>query len=250
MSTAKNILSILNTFLDHRTQLSISDVVRITGQSRGIVYRMISILEEEEYISRINKRGKYLPGPKFLEFANLLRDLLDIKDLILPFLKKLRDHVDESVYSDVLKDGKSVVNNALEGKQQLRIVPDLYMERPFHCSASGKIYLANMTETEQGRYLSRNKELHSYTSNTITNHSKLRKQLIEIKQEGIAFDREELTPGIIAIACPIKNHVGSVLACIGIIMPAVRATRGRVSELVPLVKNTASEISKIFGYSV
>jgi DNA-binding IclR family transcriptional regulator len=249
MSTVKNIISILNTFLDHRTQLSISDIVRITGLSRGIVYRMISVLEEEEYVSN-NKRGKYIPGPKFLEFANILRELLDIKDLILPFLKKLRDQVDESVYSDVLEDGKSVVNNALEGKQQLRIVPDLLMERPFHCSASGKMFLANMTETEQERYLSKNKKLHSYTSNTITSHSNLRKQLIEIKQENIAFDREELTPGIFAIACPVKNHSGSVLACIGIIMPAVRATRERVSDLVPLVKNTASEISKIFGYSV
>lgn len=250
MSTAKNCISILNIFLEQRSLLNIYDIVRLTGLSRGVVYRMISILQENKYIIHSNKKGKYIPGPKFIEFSNLLKDLLDIKDIVLPFVKNLRDLVDESIYTDILDYDKSVVIASVEGKKQLRVVPDIYRERPLYCSASGKIYLANMSRKEQESYISENKKFIHYTPNTITNYAELRKQLIEIKQEGIAYDREELTPGIFAIACPLKDYSKNVTASIGIIMPSIRATPERVSEVAPLIKNTAGEISKLLGYHV
>ena len=250
MSTAENLLKILNTFLEYRDWLSVPDISKSTGLSIGVVYRIVPKLLEEGYLSHKSKRGKYVIGPKFLEFANLTRETLDITELTFPFLQKLRDLANETVHMDILNGEKIVTTKALEGDQRLRVVVDFNVQLPLHCTAVGKIFLAHMTESELKRYFARNKRLHSYTPNTITVHTTLMKQLTEIVQEGVAFDKEELILGVIDIASPIKDYTGKVLACIGILIPVVRAEKEIVKSLSLLVKDAALKMSRTLGHII
>ena len=247
MSSAENLLNILNVFLESKDRLSVPDISRLTGLNIGVVYRIVTKLLDEGYLSHKSKRSKYLIGPKFLEFANLARETLDINELTFPFLQKLRDLANETVHMDILNGEKIMPIKVLQGKQDLRVVMDLDISLPLYCTAVGKIFLAHMTEAELKRYFARNKELHAHAPGTITDHATLMKQLTKIMQEGVAYDKEELTAGIFGIASPIKEHTGRVLACIGILIPVARAKKKRVKDLSLLVKDTALEISRMLG---
>ena len=190
-----------------------------------------------------------MPGPKFLEFGNLARDMLNIEDLSRPYMTKLNNLIDENVQMAVLDGQKAVIIANIEGKQKLRIVTELKADLPLYCTGVGKTFLAHMTEVELERYFAKTPKLHAYTPNTITDHDALTKHLSQTRQQGIAIDRVEYTPGIEDIAAPIKNGIGRVVAALGVLIPEPRATDQRVAELIPLIKNAATEISKALGYS-
>lgn len=248
MSTLKKALSVLQVFLDRKDQLSIAELASCSGLSINAVYRIASILREEGYLSQQNKRGKYIPGPKLLEFGNLAREMLNIEDLGRPYMAKLNSLIDETVQLVVLDGEKAVVIANIEGKQKLRIVTEIKADLPPYCTGVGKTFLAHMTEVELERYFSKTPRLYAYTPNTITDHDALTKHLLKIKKDGISLDRAEYTPGIVDIAAPVKNGIGRVVAALGVLIPEPRATEQKLAELIPLIKNTTMEISKALGY--
>ena len=248
MSTVKKTLKIFQVFLDQKSALTISELSRFSGLNVNAIYRITSILREEGYLSKQNKRGKYLPGPKLLEFGNLAKDLLNIEDLSKPYMAKLNNLIDESVQLAILDGEKAVVIANMVGKQRLRIVTEEKADLPAHCTGEGKTLLAYMTEVELDRYFAKVPKLHEYTANTITDRDSLTKQLAMIRQNGVAVEKAEYAPGIANIAAPVKNDLGRVVAALGVPIPEARATNSRIAELIPLIKDTAMEISKTLGY--
>jgi len=249
MSTIKKALQVLQVFLDNKSQFSVSEMAIYSGLSTNAVYRIASLLREEGYLSQQNKRGKYVPGPKFLEFGNLARDMLNIEDLSRPYMSKLNNLTDETVQLAILDGEKAIHIANFPGKQKLRIVTEVNADLPLYCTGVGKIFLAYMSEVELERYFSKMSKLHIYTPNTITDQDVLVGHLSRVRKDGIGIEREEYTPGIVDIAAPIKNGIGRVVAALGVLIPEPRATDQRVAELVPLIKNAATEISKALGYS-
>jgi IclR family KDG regulon transcriptional repressor len=248
MATIQKALKVFQVFLDKKSALSASELSGLSGLSVNSVYRITSILRDEGYLTQQNKRGKYLPGPKLLEFGNLARDLLKIEDLSRPYMAKLNNLIDESVQLAILDGQKAVVIANIVGKQVLRIVTEEKADLPSHCTGEGKTLLAHMTEVELDRYFAKMPKLHEYTCNTIIDRGALTKQLAAIRQKGIAVERAEYVPGIVDIAAPVKNSIGRVVAALGVPIPETRAPDSRVTELIPLIKNTATEISKTLGY--
>ena len=88
-----------------------------------------------------------------------------------------------------------------------------------------------------------------FTPNTVTDIDELRKQLISIRKEGIAFDDEEYYQGVRGLGVTIRNGEGNVIGSIGVLGPSVRMTRARLREYGPIIKNCARNISRELGYN-
>jgi len=78
--------------------------------------------------------------------------------------------------------------------------------------------------------------------------SQLEKELVTVKDDGIAFDDEEWELGLGNVAAPVRDKPGNVIAAVGVVGPTVRLTKTRMREVVPMVKNCAFEISRELGY--
>jgi DNA-binding IclR family transcriptional regulator len=249
MSTIRKALKVLQVFLDNKSQLSVSELANYSELNINAVYRITSLLREEGFLSQQNKRGKYAPGPKFLEFGNLARDMLNLEDLSRPYMTKLNNLIDENIHMALLDSQKAVIIANIDGKQKLRIVTEVKDDLPAYCTGVGKVLLAYMTDVELDRYFTKTPKLHNYTPNTVTDPDEIKKSLLKAKQQGFAMEREEYTAGIVGIAAPVKNEIGRVVAALGILIPEPRATKKREAELIPLVMSTATEISNALGYN-
>jgi DNA-binding IclR family transcriptional regulator len=245
MSTVSKIIKIFQIFLDHKEPITIGELSKLSGLNASTLYRIILPLRKEGYINRQTKSSKYIIGPKFLEFGNFARGLLDIKDVANPYLVKLHDLIDESIQLATSDGETAICKLILHGTQKLRIVMGTDAEFPLYCTGIGKIFLASMTNSELERYFRKQGTLNKYTPNTIVNLAKLRKQLLEIRRTNVAIDLEEYIPGIIEVAAPIKNNVGRTVAAIGILIPSSRATKERISEFTNLIQQTALDISMV-----
>ena len=78
---------------------------------------------------------------------------------------------------------------------------------PLHCTANGKAALALLPDDTVNAFLHR--KLPALTRNTLTTASALKKEIAKIRAAGIAYDREEHTVGISAIAqlSPLLDYV-------------------------------------------
>ncbi|MEC8197073.1 MAG: IclR family transcriptional regulator C-terminal domain-containing protein, partial [Pseudomonadota bacterium] len=90
-------------------------------------------------------------------------------------------------------------------------------EVPFHCSASGKCFLASLGPTARKRMVA-SLTLEQRTETTHVTADSLLTELAQIARDGFAVDREEFMDGMVAIAVPVKDARGrfiAALACHG-----------------------------------
>jgi DNA-binding IclR family transcriptional regulator len=115
-----------------------------------------------------------------------------------------------------------------------------------HCSASGKVFLAFLPDAERDRLLSQ--PLKAHTANTVISASELRRQLAEVQKRGYAVDNGELEVQVRAIAAPIRNRDGEIIAAMSMPCPTSRMTPERIAELAAALLEAAAEISARMGW--
>ncbi len=112
----------------------------------------------------------------------------------------------------------------------------------------GKLLLAQLYEEAQ-RDLTEGCTLAKHAPNTIRSKKALRAELETIRASGIAVNDEELAPGLIAIAAPVRRESREVVAAINLAAnKAVIDIEHLVGALAPHLISTADHISARLGY--
>lgn len=93
---------------------------------------------------------------------------------------------------------------------------------PVHCTALGKVLLANAGTETQASVLAAG--LSRRAPRTITSPRVLSSQLTTIAETGIAFEYDESAIGIVCVAAPIADSDGAIVAAVSVTGPATRFT--------------------------
>jgi DNA-binding IclR family transcriptional regulator len=116
------------------------------------------------------------------------------------------------------------------------------LDVPFHCSALGKVFLAHRVVTlPAGR-------LEQRTDRTITTRDALAAELDQVRRRGFAVAAEELEPGLVAIAAPVRDSTGHVVAALSVSGPSVRLRPERIAQTARLTVGAARDLSATLGY--
>lgn len=247
-SSVVKVLQILDVFSQLEKPIGVSELANLTNLNVSTVSRIAQVLANHGYLRNEGKRGRYSVGLKFLKFNNVLQNTLQIKDVALPYMEKLQVISGESVNLVVLDKDEAVYINHLESNQMLRTFTALGSRVPLYCTGVGKIFLAYMNEDDAQLHLKR--PFVKYTKNTITQYSVLKKELIKIKQEGVALDNGEMDIDVRCVSAPIFGADGSVIASVSVSGSQSRLPADRIEELKPLVIRYAFDISKAMGYDI
>src|SRR5215470_15573499 len=116
------------------------------------------------------------------------------------------------------------------------------MSVPLHCSALGKVLLAFGAAQLPGGALERR------TDQTITSEAVLRTELAAVRARGYAVTAEELEPGLIAVATPIRGYDGAVVAALSVSGPTTRMSRDGVPAIAGYCAEEAAGLSAVLGY--
>src|SRR4029079_11852067 len=112
---------------------------------------------------------------------------------------------------------------------------------PLHCVASGKVLLSSLSEREVLRVVRRG--LVTYTERTIVELEPLLEELARIRRRGYATAIGEYELGLNAVAAPVHDARGNVIAAVDIWGPAFRLTPRRIPELADQAREAADGIS-------
>jgi IclR family acetate operon transcriptional repressor len=115
---------------------------------------------------------------------------------------------------------------------------------PVHCSASGKVFLAQMTPAQRRRLLA-HAPLERCTPNTLTEPVELERELRRVARDGFAVDDEEFLPGLVclAVAVPASGRASSL--CVALQAPVMRLSTTKAKALRPLLQRAAEALGEI-----
>ncbi|WP_335340176.1 IclR family transcriptional regulator [Collimonas arenae] len=146
-----------------------------------------------------------------------------------------------------VRDGLEMVCVARwESTQAIRVHTDVGNRRPLYAGASGKVLLAHAPQSVQQAVLGGT--LTRFTDNTIIDRQLLEQELQQVLAQGYAVSYAERSSGAVAIAAPIMDADGEVIAALGIAGPASRITADNLQGFIDLVVQRARDLSLGLGY--
>lgn len=239
-------IQILECFDDQHPERGISEIAQAVGLHKATAYRIVTTLVNYGYLEWIAEAQKYRLGLALTNLGFKVIRRMDLRHEALPYMKQLVEKWDETCDLSIFDQEKVFYIEVLRGDHALTISAAVGQRLPAYCTASGKLFLAYLPEPELIKIL--DQPLTKYTENTITSPDQLRKQLNDIRNQGYAVDYEEYEQGVCALAAPIFNRMGSVIATIGSPSPTSRMTPERIAKIAESFKEAARAISQRMGH--
>lgn len=240
MARAAAILKALDA---NREGLTISELARATRLPRPTVQRIVQSLQLDGLLCNTGRGHRFGFGPEFLRLA--LSVHLDLASVVQPVLDALSEEVQESV-NLLAQNGRNATCIAhCCFLQELQVLPQLGSMIPLHASASGKAILSAMPEAVARKLLGGG-HWERCTQYTLTSWTALSTELEQVRLDGMACDREELTVGIAALAVPISTLCGKLHA-LAVPAPLQRLQQKR-SRIERALRKARRQIDELIRY--
>jgi IclR family pca regulon transcriptional regulator len=244
-------LAILSCFSPRRPILGIADIADELGMSRSTTHRYVITLVALGYLEQGASR-KYRLGLRVTDLGMSALGATGLHEHAHPYLEELRQRTSYTVSIAVLEGTDVLYVDRVRSLRRGRTVREAELHPgsrlPAYCSAMGKVLLANVPAREQ-RELLASMKLARRGPNTITGKRALRKQLGAAREQGFAREDEELAGGMRAVAVPVRNEAGEVVAAVELSAHSVTISLAdMVTALLPHVVSTADRISARLGY--
>lgn len=239
--------AILSLYSFERPEWGVSEIATTLALAKSTVSELLASLAAQGVVERTRK-GRYRLGWRLFELNQVLLESTPLVRESRRAMQELVERHGESSHLMVLERNEAVIVE----KVQATLATQILMSRvglrlPAHCSACGKLLLAYRPWLDVARMFD-DAELQRMTPATIGDLPSLRAELARVRERGLAFDREEIVPGLSCIAAPIRDDRGDVIAGISLSVPTYRF-EGEEDHYARMIATTALRISRRLGYT-
>jgi len=242
-STAK-VFQVLETICSDGP-VTLTELTRRLNEKKSSMHRFLSVLSRTGYVEKDGYSKKYYPTLKIFQLGVSARNRKFSLHLVRPYMEALTRQCGETVNLGLFMDGKVIVVERVESSDPLRTDLGIGTGLPAHCTAMGKVFLADLSEEALDRHIQQH-GLRGFTGKTTTSPEKLKKDLKTVRERGFSLDDRELGEGIRCIAAPIRGMSGRVSAALSISGPSTRLSLKKLNGLKrPLVRLAAEMGAKI-----
>lgn len=216
------------------------------GLPKPTIHRLFATAEAEGFLQRDIDGRSYSPGRRMRMLSINTLSSERVRTVRLAVLKSLAVKVGETCNLAIPEREGMFYLDRVETHWPLRIQLPVGTQVPFHCTASGKMYLSTLRPDYLERFL-KNYTLEKQTDQTITNPSKLQAELEMTRERGYSTDNEEFMTGMTAIAVPILDDHGRLMSTLSIHAPEQRRHLPDLVEYLDLLHEAAAELAAIVG---
>jgi DNA-binding IclR family transcriptional regulator len=234
-------LHLLETVAASDRPLALPELCALLNLPKATTHRLCQQFERSGHLAREPGGRRYSPGVRLLRIGfDVLRSGLTAERHQI--LTELVDGIGETCNFTTLVGQEVIYLDRVEARWPLRLHFEIGSHVPIHCTASGKIFLAAMKTVERRRIIDA-VGLPAYTERTITGRAEFDAEINRIARQGYSLDREEFLLGMAAIAVPVADRNGSVVAAIACHAPSVRFNVETAKSHLPLLKQAARKMS-------
>lgn len=242
-------LSVLSSFSEGRSALSLTDISQHLKLNKTTTLRLLTTLQTLGYVQRDQQTKLYRPALEVLRLGFVVLSGMEVRQVAAPYLRELVDEVQETVNLAVLDNHEVVYIDRVGSKHMLNVYRPIGSRLPTYCTSTGKVLLAYLASEQLEAALAAITWI-SYTENTIVTPEALKENLALVRRRGFSDSNGEMIPELRAVAAPVRQHDGQVVATVNISVPSHRVPYERlVSDFGPEVVGSGRKISRALGYS-
>ena len=228
-----------------REPLTLAEIVEEIELPKQTVHRLLQQLEGASVIVRHNADKRYECSARMRSMALSLLMTTGPGAARHAILLELVDQIGETCNLSMPSGTDVVYLDRIQTNWPPQFVLNAGSRVPFHCTASGKLFLSLLPKAQRERLI-RQLPLRSNTPNTITDAACLRVELDQIRKQRYAINNAEFMPDMTAIAAPVMLNPRRQCAAIAIQGPMERLPEARLLELLPLLQQTADRMAETF----
>jgi IclR family acetate operon transcriptional repressor len=242
IESVDNALKLLLLFAEQKA-ISVSEASRSIGVAPSTAHRLLSMLQYYDFVCQNPATRLYEAGPTLINMGlSVVRDM-DIRRIARPFMEELRSEVGETIQLTILQGKNVLFIETIESFQALRVGNRTGISLPAHCTAAGKVLLAELS-LERLMQLFPDEQLVGLTPRSLTSREALVQELAQVRACGYATNFEESEPDVSAVAAAIHDRLSRLQASLTVSAPSTRLPRDRVEEIAAATIRTAAEIGK------
>lgn len=242
LKTVDRALEVLLHFDEQHPEWSSSELAGVIGQHRSVVYRSLITLERRGFVTRLAGGSRFRLGPKLVELGNVVLSGIDLRQIAHPVMERLTRETGESSFLTIVSGDESVCIDTINSPQNVQVTLNVGGRYPLHAGASNKLLLAYLPPEARRAVMARG--LATYTPDTITGPDALEEDLAAVRRQGWTYTVGELTPGVAALAVPVTNSDGDVVAALSIAGLEARFAGERFEQLLAATRQAAQTISR------
>ncbi|MEX0301452.1 MAG: IclR family transcriptional regulator [Leisingera sp.] len=221
-----------------------AEMIEAMGLPKPTVHRLMQTAEGEGFLQRDLDGRAYGPGPRLRKLALNTMSSEHLRTARLSILKSVAEDFGETCNLATPDREGMIYLDRVETKWPLRIQLPIGTEVPFHCTASGKMYLSTLKSSSLEAVL-RSRPLASMTEQTRTDPDVLIGELEAIRSRGYSTDEEEFIAGMVAVAVPVWDLRNRLLATLSIHAPVQRRSLQDLIGFLPSLQTAAKELAEL-----
>jgi DNA-binding IclR family transcriptional regulator len=197
--------SMLGIISESGVDMSISELSKRMGLSKGTVFAITSTLEDLGVLVRDPVTKRFSLGYTLLELGKKAFARKDLREIARKPMEGLLEEIQETVFLGVLNGDHVTILDVVEPEGELKITAPSGTRLPLLAGATGKVFLATMGMERAGEVINA-LGLTAYTPSSITDVDRYMEEIEEVREKGFATDDEEYIRGVRAVACPLQVH--------------------------------------------
>jgi IclR family transcriptional regulator, pca regulon regulatory protein len=241
-------LKLLQLFTAARPAQALVEIAAGLSLSRSAAYRLVYTLEKDGFLARDEGTRKYRVTSQTLDLGFEYLHSQTITEVAQPHLRRLSDQTGAAAYVAILDGWHAVYLTRAAPASGLIGNLQIGARLPASATSSGRIMLAFQSDErlaaihQQARREGRGTQVPAALP-------ELRVQAQEDRRRGHVFHRSTIDPGLVSLACPVRDHASAIAAAVTLVVPETLSNNlGGEKRLQPPVSEAASAISRQLGW--
>lgn len=220
------------------------EIGEILGLPKPTIHRLFQTAEAEGFLQRDLDGRSYAPGHRMRKLAVNTMSSEHIRTARLTILKAVAEKIGETCnLATPDREGMTYLDR-VETKWPLRIQLPVGTQVPFHCTASGKMYLSSLRASTLKGFIA-SADLSAETRHTITDPEALNTELQDTRKRRYSTDNEEFMLDMVAIAVPVLDHSHRLVATLSVHAPTQRYSTEGLIEFLPDLQDASRRLSNL-----
>ena len=241
--TVGKALELLDRVAEKKRPVRFTELLADSPHPKATLHRLLRTLLRQEMLSYDRDRQTYSLGLRLVTLAHAAWRQSSLAPIARPFVDALAVRLDETIHLAQLDNGQVLYLDKRNAADPVEMFSQAGKTGPGYCTGIGKAMLAFLPD-DQRRMAIQQQGYFAHTRHTITNASALSDELAIIREQGMAFDREEHETGIICVAVPILSSKGRPIGGLSLTSSTQRAALADLHKFASILHLQAKEISR------
>lgn len=238
-------LAVLRSFGADAPAQTLTEVAQRTGLTRAGARRLLLTLQQLGYVTSDGRLFRLTPRVLELGFAYLSAQ--PVWQRAQPVMEALVRELGESCSAAVLDGADIVYVLRVPARKIMTVDLGVGSRLPAFCTSMGRVLLAGLPPEQLSARLA-GLTLTAHTPRTVTDPAQLAAHIAQVREQGYSVVDEELEPGLVSMAAPLRDRSGRVVAALNLSGQSSRTPRALMErDFLPRLLDAAAQINALMA---